>query len=98
MPQTGKNEMSRNNDKNEMHDNDENKKSKLVKITPTKQTKPKEKTLTSNSFTITKRETRYMKRAAIKNGSVEVTTKNIKKPKEKDRQDMDRNPVFRCIG
>ena len=68
--QTGKNETSRSNDdadnKNEMHD-DEDKKPKLAKITPKKQMNPKGKTLTSNSYTITKRETRSLKWDAIKN-------------------------------
>ena len=50
-----------------MHDDDEDQELKLAKITPLKKMNPKGKTLTSNSFTITKRETRSMKRDAIKN-------------------------------
>ena len=66
---TGKNEIS-GNGKDETQRNDNNaddKKSKLAKITPTKQSKQNRKTLTRNGFPITKHETRSMKRDAIKN-------------------------------
>ena len=55
--ETGKNETR------QKYSDDDDKTIKLANISPTKYMKPKGKTLTSNSFTITKRETRSMKRA-----------------------------------
>ena len=54
MPRNGKNEMQQN--ANDMHDGNDDKKLKIAKMTPLKKTNPKGKTLASNSYTIAKRD------------------------------------------
>ena len=83
IPRNRKNEMQRNAaaGKNEMHDDDKDQELKLAKITHFKKMNPKEKTLTNNIFTITKRETRSMKRDAIKNTGKDTDTLNIESQK-----------------